>query len=494
MGRVVTSALTALIIIALALALLLLRPPSALSDQGRVADIGSRQVSQLNLTDYCPARMSLADTTGFGEAKPDEGNIASASRYAAFGPVYASYARTVGSDDELKLNDADPSDDDQVQTASSPAGEGGSIQSTRLLKAVQGAGAASSMVSWATSGDLRGVQAASCLPTGFERSFLLPASQKGWSQQLVVYNPSTKAASVNLEAYGTSARGPLALNTRGVVTVKAGGDSVYDLAAAAPGQDALFVRLTGTDAPVAATVRLSAMSGTDALGSDFATDIGQESRQAVLPGVEGGDQPQLLLMSQGKAHIKASWVLSTGSTQAKEADLPGGRVAAIDMGQAPEGAVGLSLDADAPVLSAAKLTRQGQDGQSDFAMLAPASARKVSAIALPDQAVGSLALVNVSGRESSATLVGLDGAGKRTGSRSLNLNPGQGTIVSMADLGHGTALARLEDSNATLAWSARVGVDAVSQAGVTGLAVVGAQALEPQTLRVRAQQDRTLVR
>ncbi|RBQ00023.1 DUF5719 family protein [Bifidobacterium xylocopae] len=491
---VLVTSVSALVVLALASALVLFEPLPALVDQGRSADSGARRISQLNLTTYCPSRMKVADAAGFGEVKPDEGDIASSVRYAAFGPVYSSTATGLDGRKPIRLQDTDPGDDDQVQTATGNADKNASLQTTRLLKASVGAGTAAATVSWATSGDLRGVQAASCTPAAFEHDFLLPATQKGWAQQLVVFNPSTKAASVNLEAYGTKAGGALSLNTRGTVTVKAGGEATYDLAAAAPDQAGLYVHLTGSDAPVCAVVRLTSMSGNEARGSDFASEAGPPAREAFLPGVEGGDQAQLLLMSRGRAHIQAFWVTASGPVKAKEANLPGGRVGVIGLGQAPDDAVGLKVEADGPVSATAELSRSGSGGQTDFAMLSPQPPLGVGALTLPDQARGRILLLNTTARTVSAKILGFDAKGTRAGSKTVKLDADQGLGIGMDELGAGAVIARLDDSDKALSWAVRVDVEAVSKADLAGLAIVTPQSLQPRTATVSAREDRSLAR
>ncbi|BDR52879.1 hypothetical protein KIM372_07860 [Bombiscardovia nodaiensis] len=490
----VTGVLTAVLIVALAAALLVCKPSDALVNQGRVADAGERTVSQLNLRTYCPARMALSDTTGYGEAKPSEGNIASAAQYTAFGPVFRSSVQAVSGKQEQQLTDQDGSDSYQLQVASGSADQSASLQATHLLQAVQGAGAAASVVSWASTGDLRGVQASSCLSPAVENSFLLPSTQRGWSQQLVVYNPASKATSLNLQAWGSKGTGRLALATSGRVTVQAESETVVDIAAAAPDQDGLFLTLTGSEVPVVALIRASDMSGTTPKGSDFILDAPAAQQESYLPGFTAADQARLLLLSQRQTRVKASWVTATGIHQAQETDLKAGQVTSVDLGKAPDGAVGLSLSADEPVYAAAQLSRQGEDEQEDFAWAQPVSPVATSAAALPHQAQGHLSMINTGGDQLTAHLQVYDAAGKHLSDEQVELDAHGAQDVELQELVPDGAIVRVEDDSKQLAWAMRVGVGDVRRADLAGLAVLAPTSLMPQTMKVQAQEDQGLVR
>ena len=90
------------------------------------------------------------------------------------------------------------------------------------------------------------------------------------TQQLVVANPSAKATSVNIKVWGSDKSGALALSTGSTLTVGAGKESVLNLAAAASGQDALYVTVSSVDTPRCGRGAHHSMDGLVAKGSDYA--------------------------------------------------------------------------------------------------------------------------------------------------------------------------------------------------------------------------------
>lgn len=96
---------------------------------------------------------------------------------------------------------------------------------------------------------MKGVSAASCVVPALKQSLMVSGTKTGMTQQLVVANPSAKATSVNIKVWGSDKSGALALSTGSTLTVGAGKESVLNLAAAASGQDALYVTVSSVDTP-----------------------------------------------------------------------------------------------------------------------------------------------------------------------------------------------------------------------------------------------------
>lgn len=274
--RVILAIVSVLVIVALATVAVIYRPTwihadSPVTQRSSV----SRTVSPRQLETYCPARMTIADTDAYGDSEyqASNGNIMSSARYASFGSVFRSSVGLLGADEatsSLVLNKDDAGSDDDIFMASGTVDDGAQLQNTRLLSASDGTGAASSVMSWATEGDLKGVSAASCVAPALKQSLMVSGTKTGMTQQLVVANPSAKATSVNIKVWGSDKSGALALSTGSTLTVGAGKESVLNLAAAASGQDALYVTVSSVDTPVAAVVRTIAMDGLVAKGSDYA--------------------------------------------------------------------------------------------------------------------------------------------------------------------------------------------------------------------------------
>ena len=183
--------------------------------------------------------MTLPDASAYGDSEyqPSEGDISSSTGFAAFGAVYRSqFGALGGSGDTTQLKDLDPTDTAKVIAASVDVDRTSLLFDTQLLESAAGVGASASVASWATKGDLRGLSATSCDVGALEQSFVLPDTQTGTTQQLVVANSSSKATVVDVRVWGTEQSGALALSTGSTLTVAANAESVLSLSAAQAGR------------------------------------------------------------------------------------------------------------------------------------------------------------------------------------------------------------------------------------------------------------------
>lgn len=488
-GKAVMSTVTLLALLALTAALALVRPlPSLVDGSQRGSSAIERTVSQRLLATYCPARMTLADASQYGDTafRASEGDIASASRYAAFGAVYSSTLATIGGDDKGELKDDDPTDEAAVRIMGGNADGGSLLQTTRLLEASDGNGVASSVASWASQGDLRGLAATSCAVPSSTHAFLLPATQTGWTQQLVIANTAAKATSVNVQVWGTGSSGRLGLSTSGTVSVNANGEAVMELSAAAGAQDGLFVTASSSDAPVSAVVRVVGMNGLTPQGNDYVTDAAAASDSSVIPGVGDADSVRALLYGAQAGGVTLSWVAADGTHEAKRIDLEAQRVAVVDLGRAPAGTVGLAVQADAPVNAAAVVVRNGDGGQSDFAVASAGTSAAVAAVAVPDQVSGTFHAANPADASADLTLDAFDAAGKPVGTKSVTVPAHASVSMPLTDVAPGVAALRVTDRSVVATWNVTLSRDALGQAKVGGTAVIAPSALTPMRATVRA--------
>lgn len=454
-------------------------------------------VSQNRLTAYCPARMSLADTGAYGdgEFRASPGDLASSARYAAFGSVYMSTVSPLGSADDtsLTLGDSDGLDGADAMVASGSADNGSMLMDTRLLEAESGTGAAASVASWASVGDLRGVSASECVAPALEHAFLLPGSGTGTVHQLVVANPSSKATSVRLRVWGATSGGEVALSTGSAVSVPARGESVVDLSAAAPGQDGLYMTLSSEDTPVGAVVRTVSMDGLTPKGSDFSTPLPSAARSSSIVGVRQGDALKVSLFAERESRVSVLWMGEKGTVRAAQSTVPAGRVVVVSPGEVPQGTHALLVRSDEDVSAMARIVRSGKDGQEDFAMSAAQTGAVSSAAALPEGLQATLVLSNPSSRQGTAMLHVYDAQGKALSSERIMLEDGSATEIRLADV-YKDAAAVMLDANTSLVWGMRVERSSVTDAQMAGVAYVRPTALEPRSDVVWAQEDQTIVR
>lgn len=189
--RIALAVISVLLIVVLMAVTLIYRPSWLHADTPTVerSSVG-RTVSPRQRQTYCPSRMTIADTDAYGDSEyqASNGNIASSARYAAFGSVFHSSVASMGADMTASVSMLDKKDDssDDIFVASGNVDDGSRLQDTRLLTASNGTGAVSSVMSWATDGDLKGVSAASCVVPALKQAFLLSGTKTGLTQQLVV--------------------------------------------------------------------------------------------------------------------------------------------------------------------------------------------------------------------------------------------------------------------------------------------------------------------
>ena len=498
-GSLAAALVTAPLVAALIAVLVVWSPPASLADGAQGSAFVASRVSQREVAAYCPARMTVADEDKVGDDqfKASEGDLSARVTAAAFGSIGSASLTPLGGGRRTVMTDPDLLDGQKTMAASLDPGASATAFDSRMLKSQPGTGAAVGMVSWATKGDLRGIQASACPRAVMDADFLLPATGRGSTQRLVAYNPSSKATVISLEIQGSHSSGNLSLETGNTMTVAPGGHASYDLSAAAPGQQAIYVRARSSQAPVAMSVSVNVMAGLDPRGSDQVTALPAPGHDLVIPGLRGADQATLLLQGSKATAVELSWMDEDGRESLRRLDLQGSRATAVDLGGVPDGKLALQVHADQPVRAVLQVTGQGiQDqSQSDLALIPAGAAAASSALTISQPAQAALTLVNPSAEPIKAELVGFDEKGKKLDERSLTVEPGRAHELSARDLGDQVAAVRLnEDSghgSSRLIWNARLSVDAVNQAGLAGLAVMAPDGLMPATTLIRSGPDFT---
>ncbi|PWG60839.1 DUF5719 family protein [Bifidobacterium catulorum] len=494
-AKALASIVTSIAILGIFLAMVVTVPLPGLADDASGRTPHTVAVSQTALQTVCPARMQLADTGSYGDSayRVSEGDITGQTRFSAFGSLYDATVSGIDGTGEQKTADIDTTQSDKAFVHTTGAGKSSLLGTTRVLEANAGSGSASSTASWATKGDLRGVSAARCVTPQLTQSLLLPPTQTGWTQQLVISNPTDKATAVSIRAWGTKDSNPVTLSTDSKVTVPGRGESVVSISAAAPAQDGVFVNLSSETTQVTAIVRVVHMDGLTDRGSDFAVPVGSPAKSLVLPAIAGGTDVNVLGFSETSGRIEISWMTKSGVKRAKTVNLSANRVQSIALGKAPADATAIRVDADMNTYAAAMCTDSGAD-QSDFSLVYAQEPQRSSAIAIPDKTGVSFALANTSGRKTTVTLTGYDNSGAQTGQKELTIDAGRAIRVPITDIAkNGAAAVRLDDSDTAVAWGGTVAVDAVSKAKVKGIASIGAVSLMPVKAMIRSGQTLDIV-
>lgn len=248
-------------------------------------------------------------------------------------------------------------------------------------------GAASSGL--VSAGDLRGLSAASCQHPTADAWLVGGATDLTSTAQLVLENAGSTPAEVALEVWGPSGAVDL---TGERYLVAPGAQRVVALGAVAAEQRRLVTHVSTTGGRVAVHVQDSALDGFTPAGTDLVVPGEAPAARQVVSGVSVGasevgaqDAGALRLLAPGGTAATAgvSVLGPLGPTPlpgAESVELRPGEVTDVPLGGLPAGTYTLVVDADAPVVAAAVVTRPGAPGElSDV----PSLERAWSASAVP---------------------------------------------------------------------------------------------------------------
>ncbi|SCB72619.1 hypothetical protein GA0061078_0198 [Bifidobacterium bohemicum] len=496
-GRLIFGMVTSVVLVAAVLGICMTPLPAGLVDKPKGdAAATRRRVDQTQLMYYCPSRMALSDKGQYGdkEFRASEGNQASAGRYAAFGSVYKA---TVGplqgenASGAQTLQGNDTTEEATVKMLSTSADVSKAFD-VRLLAAKSGTGAVGTTASWATRGDLTGLSAASCAAPSARQIFLTGPTTEGNTQQLLVANPSAKAASLNIRVWGSKQGESIPLSTGSTLNVKAYGEASMELSSAAPDQDGLYVEVIGKQVPVAAIIRSVKASGLTALGSDFSESLPKPAGRILIPGVKAGDAVTMIARADKTTEATFSWVNSNGVVEADRRGLKAGKVTTVNLSKAPDDAIGIEVQASSPI-SASALTNVSDDGgRMDFAYAVQGAAFGRSALTLPDKTEGELTMLNSSDAATRVQINGYDAQGASAGVKEYTLPAHGGVRLQAAEL-HESAVAFTVSCDQSVVWSARLSQHDLDDASIPGVAYVSSSALEPSNAQILVRADRSIV-
>ncbi|PAU68767.1 organic solvents resistance ABC transporter permease [Bifidobacterium italicum] len=496
---VATTAVTGVAVVALFAALTVVPPRSGVHDAAAVDSATvSEQASARQTLRYCPAAMTIADTASYGdeEFRTSTGDLASARRYAAFGSVFHAQADALGADDSadgLVLEGAHGGEGSDVFIAGQDKADGATILDTRLLSAADGTGSTGAVASWATTGDIPGIAAASCVTPALVQRFLVPSTTTGNTQQLVVVNPSDKPTSIDIAMWGTK-HGRITPATSSVLTVGANGRADMLLNAAAPDEQGLYVTVTSHDAPVGAVVRSVAIDGLTPHGNDYVTplDAAATTQTIMLP--DGDASTTLSAYADKDAAITLSWMSDHGLVDIGRLDAHAGKVTLKELKDRPKDAHAILAQSDAPCALAAQSTIEGADGRHDYAVIGAHAAYAQSALALPTGASATIALANTGERATTITLTGYDSDGAPSGTKRVKVDADSSASLDADDLGDGVEAIRVDTDDVTIVWGAFPTNATLREAKTAALAYVPATSLDVPRQLVHAFNDPGIVR
>lgn len=482
------SALSAVAVVAISAAGLFASGAIPVADTLTSASPAARQVSQTLLTSYCPSEIGLADQQSYGDSEfaASQGDLSSATRFAALGAVYGS---SVGSIQGKKS--ADLKMGDTSLALGTKSSQGSSILSSTLLSSEDGTGDAAAVASWASKGDVQGLASTSCVRSSLTSSFLVPTTTTGNSNILVVANTSDKPTTVNVAMWGTKSNQKIASSTDSTLTVAAHSEKSFDISAAAPDQSGVFVSVSSQVVPVFSVVKATSANGLTSRGVDYVAPLAQQSGTSVLAGFSKGQKVTLRAYSAKDQTVSLSWIAKSGTSAQSSATLNAHQVATIDAGSVPKDATALQVTSSSGVYLSAAATVGGAD-QSDFSVVNPTIPQTHSALTVPDGVDASLVIANASARDQSVTLEGTNGSGTLKVTKKVTVPARSSVTLALSDVSNAASVSLAAGEDAQISWAALVSVKALTKAHVAQAGVIASVSLMPQKTTVAAERS-TLV-
>jgi len=317
----------------------------------------------------CPAPARLTDPDSGGDAQFRASPTPTTTRFGAL--ALASGAGTLQKLDGSKVATlAAPPGGDAASVLRRDTVDGG--LALRAPAPETGADrVAASIASATTSGDLRGLVAASCRTPGTVAWLAGGDSKVGSSTQLVLQNPGLTPATVSVRAWGPDGEIPLASSAS--LVVPAGREVVRLLEAAAPGVDRLVVEVRASGGLVSSYLQHSTLTGIVPQGVDDVVPGAAPAQHVALAGVVSRGEsisdaraPILRLLAPSRA-AKATVSLWGPSGRvhlrgAEQVALDAGQVVDVPLGGLPAGTYTVSVDADQRVVAGVVEQRPGTTG------------------------------------------------------------------------------------------------------------------------------------
>lgn len=451
----------------------------------------THMISRSEVSLWCPSRVGLPDSGKYGDSQftASQGDLDSALSVAGVGSVF---------DSSLSTPDGQSAKNLGMGAFAGDQGKAdrGRLAQTTLVRDAPGSGLGASVASWASNGDVRGLSAISCVAPALHSRFLVPSTRTGRSNRLLIANPSSKPTVVSVRLWGTKRAGVLSSRVASRISLSGHSQESFDLSAAAPGQQALFVSLTSSVTPVSAAVASTAMKGLNAQGVDFEgavpTRTGVSGRASAIAGLRPGAQASVVLFSAGAASLRLSWCGKSGrravSGPSGSLSLPAGRVVVRQLGKVPSDSTALVLDGDGmPGVSVAVVQSVSGDRDScDFDQVGVTNPAKASVIALPSALQARLSLANPSDVPVTVRLSALGGSGVPLGTRDVAVPAGGSVSLSADDVARNARAVVLRQPSARVVWTADVTREDLARANVPALASLSSVSLMPQASVIQA--------
>ncbi|MDR5700397.1 DUF5719 family protein [Agromyces aerolatus] len=228
---------------------------------------------------------------------------------------------------------------------------------------------------------IAGLAVAACREAVAESWLVGGSTALGRVTLVLLANPTDVAATVELRVFGEA--GPVEAPSAVGLQVPAHGQRVVSLAGLAPNVASPVVQVTSTGGRIAASLQQTAIDGLVPAGVELVGASARPAQSQQIPGVlvtgdhgvavdedhaEGDAFPALRLFAPGEEPVVATIGViseSGGGGTSAEVNLQPGQVTDVPLGELAAGPYSVEIEADAPVVAAARSTIPSEAGTPD---------------------------------------------------------------------------------------------------------------------------------
>jgi len=257
----------------------------------------------------------------------------------------------------------------------------------------------------------RGYQASSCQQPRSESWLVAGSATTGRQSVLVLSNPGSVQAVVELTLFGES--GPISAPAARGILVLPGEERVFSLSGLAPDEASPVIRIVSSGTPVTAALHVSLTRGLQPDGVDVASVQSEPTPSRVIPGVglepedilgpilgvEGySDVAPILRLLAPESDTQAEVIVerAVGEAVSSQVTLEAGRVFDVQLAELGEGYATVRIVADEPVVAGVRQSSVA-DSETDLAWVPSASAiYSVGSVVVPGGIDATLQMFNPS--------------------------------------------------------------------------------------------------
>ncbi|NDL57403.1 DUF5719 family protein [Phytoactinopolyspora mesophila] len=221
--------------------------------------------------------------------------------------------------------------------------------------------------------DLRGLSTAACSPAAREHWFVGGSGEVGKRGRLVLANPTSVAAVVNIRLWDEA--GPIDAPATQGIGVPARSQHVLLLDALAPDSERVGVEITTTQGRVSAALEVRETDETTPLGMSFVPEAQAPDHTVVIPAVPDHGEPVLRVLAPGSTDAIVSVRMFGANGPFAPIDhevitVPAGSVSEIELDGLNDEPVAIELDSDEPITASVRAVDDPDDGLPDLAFTA----------------------------------------------------------------------------------------------------------------------------